>query len=44
MNIILAIAAFSTGVVIAKLFKLLFEVRYNQLQRILAQWFKVGSP
>jgi hypothetical protein len=44
MNFILAIVAFSTGIVIAKLFKLLFVVRYNQLQRILVQWFKAGEP
>jgi hypothetical protein len=36
----LAVGAFVTGTIIAKLFKILFEVRYNQLQNWLARRLK----
>jgi hypothetical protein len=44
IDFILAITAFLVGVLLATLFRLLFEVRYNQLQRILKEWINGDHP
>ena len=40
-DLILVIFALITGFIIAKLFELLFEVRYKQLQTKLINWFGI---
>jgi hypothetical protein len=44
IDLFLIFASVMIGVTTARLFELLFEVRYNQLQQILKEWFNGDHP
>jgi prolipoprotein diacylglyceryltransferase len=44
IDLFLIFASVMTGIIIARLFELLFEVRYNQLQQILKDWIGGDNP